>query len=137
MWLNCKVIKKCQRLISTSTPLDSIFGRSYHPLIREGSNYDTCKKLTLYPVFRTLGLKFSCNLIGWEHFDHNWRTRFFPEMQFSQNHEEHYCAPFSGLKKIYQCVRFLAKTKIKKNNFGNFFPKWNFFVKLGFASFYP
>ena len=54
-------------------------------------------EIILHMVFKILQFKKSCNLIGGEHFGLKLlRTRFFPDMQFSQNHISNYGASFKA-----------------------------------------
>ena len=68
------------------------------------------KKMKIIPqiVFEKLQLKKSCNLIGEEHFGLKLETRFFPEMQFSQND----IANYGALLKAQKVMLPLLKSKI-------------------------
>ena len=70
-------------------------------------------------------------------FEHNLRTRFFPDMRFSQKVDNNYGASFKTKKSTHQWTKFFAKSK--KHHFWGIFGHYTqneiFFKKFGFVTF--
>ena len=99
----------------------------------------TCKKSGWYLIRfkRYLNLKNPAIWLAESIFENNLRTRFFPDMGFSQKVDNNYGASFKTKKSRHQWTNFSVKSK--KHHFWGIFGHYPqneiFFKKFGFVSF--
>ena len=101
----------------------------------------TCKKSSWYLIrfWRYLSFKNPAIWLAKSIFEHNLRTRFFPDMGFSQKVDNNYGASFTSKKSTHQWTKFFAKSK--KHHFWGIFGHYPqneiFFKKSGSVTFLP
>ena len=93
-------------------------------------------------VFEILKFKNPASWLAESIFAFNSRTRYFPDMQFSQNQKDHYSAWFQLKKSAHQwTIFFFLFAKSKKPYFGGVFGHYpqneTFSQKSGSARFLP